>query len=598
MGSPALFLECSTGVSDIPYDTAIVGTEDDSLGVGQAATTRVAPDASQFDPDTRRSLISCDNKNRRVTLLALNNLLAGSIEEEISVSMFRSEIPLKGLLATAFFLNGLELAKAQDTPLTAPSAIQVFEQNLIDVIAKCEGAVVAIARVLPEDHQRDDHPRDPFGFRQPPHPTEPSFIPQEFGSGVILARDPDDGTRYVLTPRHVITGNRKSVMKQPESVRFYVKLSSRHVVQGTLYNQDERSDLAILKLDIESVGLTAEQVPTFAMGEAEKLRKGSIVIGLGNPYAIARDGSASASLGLISNISRRPSEGENRPHSGEESGTIFEYGALLHVDLRLQLGTSGAAIVNPEGQLVGLATSLAALRGYESSVGFAVPFDAEVRRIVKSLLDGNEVEYGFLGVFPGDAMLSGQRDTNGEWLPVSAAKLLNIGRESPADQGGLVRGDCVLAVNGLPISGSADLMLKIGLLGPGATVKLDVWRPSRSERLTKEVRLGKWPVYDDTSIIAPVPRHPAWRGLTVDYATARRRFMPSHMLGRYHRAVVVTQVEEGGQASQAGLQVGDLIAQVAGQPVQTPKEFATAVLGVPAAVELTLHDGRQVSVAP
>ena len=503
-----------------------------------------------------------------------------------------------GRLAVGMLLIRLGSIPAQDSPSVVPPGLPVFEQNLIDIIAKCEGAVVAIARVLPEDQQVDDLPRDPFGFRPPPGPADSSFIPREFASGVILTRDPDDGARYVLTPRHVITGSRGRQANHSDDVQYLVKLASRHVVQGVLYNQDERSDLAVLKLDLDSVGLTAAQVPTFTFGESEKLRKGSVVVGLGNPYAIARDGSASASLGLISNISRRSSEGESRPDASEESGTIFEYGALLHVDLRLQLGTSGAAIVNAEGKLVGLATSLAALRGYESSVGFAMPFDADVRRIVKSLLDGNEVEYGFLGVKPVDATLSGQRDRNGQWLPVSAAKLFIIGPQSPADQAGLKQGDCVLAVNGQAISGSDELMLKVGLLGPDASARLDVWRPSRGERLEAVVRLGKWPVYDDTSIIAPHPRHPAWRGFQVDFSTARRRFMPSNPLIRYHRAVVITRLDEGGPASQSGLQVGDFITHVAGQPVQTPAEFAAAVAGKSGGVELTLQDGRRVSLEP
>ncbi len=514
------------------------------------------------------------------------------------MSLFRRVVSRGALLVAGMLLHGAERARAEEAPPVAPPGLQVFEQNLIDIIAKSEGAVVAIARVLPEDQQPDDLPRNPFGIQAPPGPVDSSFIPREFASGVILARDPDDGARYVLTPRHVITGSRQRPAKQPESVQYFVKLASRHVVQGVLYNQDERSDLAVLKLDLASVGLMADKVPTCTLGEAEKLRKGSVVVGLGNPYAIARDGSASASLGLISNISRRSSEGENRPDASEESGTIFEYGALLHVDLRLQLGTSGAAIVNTDGKLVGLATSLAALRGYESSVGFAMPFDADVRRIVKSLLDGHEVEYGFLGVKPIDATLSGQRDRSGQWLPVSAAKLYILAPQSPADQAGLKQGDCVLAVNGQPISGSAELMLKVGLLGPDASVRLDIWRPSRGERMETVARLGKWPVYDDTSIIAPVPRHPAWRGFTVDYPTARRRFMPSSPLSRYNRAVVVTQVDEGGPASQAGLQIGTLISQVAGRAVQTPAEFAAAVEGKSGRVELLLLDGKRVTVEP
>lgn len=498
----------------------------------------------------------------------------------------------------AVFGSEVFCAAQEQSQVASGSPLQLFEQQLIDVISRCEKSTVAIARVLPEDIDQEDRRRDPFGFRSPPQPGDPSFIPQEFASGVLIGHTPDDGVRYVLTTRHVVTGSRRRGPHRPLAAQYFVKLSSRHVLKAELFNQDERSDLAVLKLNLEDAGLVKDEVPVFEFGEAEKLRKGSLVIGLGNPYAIARDGSASASLGLISNISRRPSEGEVRPNSGEEAGTIFEYGALLHVDLRLQLGTSGGAIVDPTGKLVGLSTSLAALRGYESSVGFAVPFDAEVRRIVSALLQGNEVEYGFLGVMPDDGTLGSRSDESGNPLPVAAARLLNIGPDSPADQAELKRGDFVLSINGRPIHSSADLMLKVGLLGPGQEAVLEIWRPAQRVRTERTVRLGKWPVYDDSSIMASNPLHPAWRGLHVDYPTARRRYMSSSPLGRYHRAVVVTSVEPGSAADSAGIKEGDFITLVNGIAVQTPPEFQQAVEGRDRVVTLSLIDGRVVTVAP
>jgi serine protease Do len=469
------------------------------------------------------------------------------------------------------------------------------EQKLIDVIARSEGAVVAIARVLPGDEPQEEE----FGFRRWRDPPRSVFIPKEFGSGVILRREPDDGVRFVLTPRHVITGGSDRAASRPELVKYQIKLASRHTVQGTLYNQDERSDLAVLKLELDSVGLSPEKVPTMTLGQGENLRKGSSIIGLGNPYAVARDGSASASLGMISNLSRKTSEGENGSSRPEEAGTIFEFGSLLHVDLRLQLGASGTAILDMEGKLVGLGTSLAALQGYESTVGFAVPFTPEVRRIVKSLLDGYEVEYGYLGVGPGDVDLSGQRDNDGNWLPVTAAQLKHVTTDSPADVAGLQQGDCVLAVNDEPVTGSAELMLKVGMLGPDTVAKLTIWRPNRGSREQIDVPLGKWPVYDDSSIIAPNSRHPVWRGLSVDYSTARWRFMPPQRRHNPHiRAVVITKVEAGTAGAKANLQVGEFITEVAGQPVVTPSEFTKAVDGALGPVELRLLDGRAVTLEP
>lgn len=471
-----------------------------------------------------------------------------------------------------------------------------FQQNLIQAIAQTEGAVVAIARVLPEDVQRDPEQRNPFRFRSVVTPADPGFIPREFATGVILSRE-GDNARFILTPRHVVTGSALRKKNSHSEALFFVRLASRNVVAATLYNQDERSDLAVLKLDLEGSGLTAEQIPVMPLGAGESLKKGQLIVGLGNPYAIARDGSASVSLGMVSNLSRRPVEGEAENETGEESGTIFEYGALLHVDLRLQLGTSGTAIVDLQGKLVGLGTSLAALRGYESSAGFAIPLDADVRRIVKALLDGHEVEYGFLGVRPDDIQLAGVLDADGQPLPPSAAVLVSVAEDSPADQAGLQRGDCILAVSGHPVLGNSDLMLRVGLLGPETEAQLSVWRPRTRNRSEVAVRLGKWPVYDDSSIIAPHLRYPAWRGLRVDYCTSRRRFMPAHLTSRYPRAVVVTAIEENSPAARAGLNVGDFIRQVGREPVQTPHEFQDAVEPRDGVILLQLDDGRMVEIA-
>lgn len=484
---------------------------------------------------------------------------------------------------------GKQLVVAQDGGLISQ------EQRIVETIARGEKSVVAIARVLPGDEPENEE----FGFRRRwRDPPRSVFIPNEFASGVILAREPDDGSRYVLTPRHVTKG-RSDRSANSTVARFQVRLASRHSVPATLYNQDERSDLSILKLDLDDVGLSAEQVPAVTWGQAENLRKGNLVIGLGNPYAVARDGSASASLGIISNLSRKTSEGEGSNHRPEESATIFEYGALLHIDLRLQLGGSGTAFFDLDGKLVGLGTSVAALQGYESTVGFAVPIDSEVRRIVKSLLDGYEVEYGYLGVKPGDVELTGQRDEQGKWLPVTAAQIDRVTPDSPADLGGLQERDCVLSVNGQPVAGSSELMLKVGMLGPDTIAKVEIWREGQGSRQTLDIRLGKWPVYDDSSIIAPNSRYPAWRGLNVDFSTARWRYMPPQRRHNSHiRAVVITKVAKNSPAEKAQLQEGLFITMVDGHPVVTPAEFAEAVKDLDGPIEITLLDGRTVTLHP
>jgi serine protease Do len=318
------------------------------------------------------------------------------------------------------------------------------------------------------------------------------------------------------------------------------------------------------------------------------------VIALGNPYAIARDGSASASIGIVSNISRRPAVEGPVDGATDDDATIHEYGTLLQVDTRLNLGTSGGALLNLDGELVGITTALAALEGYEKSVGYAIPLDEGMRRVVSDLLDGYEAEYGFLGIAP---QVEEQLRLPGVAQP-SAVRVNRVASDSPAFQSGLRSLDIILAINGRTVYDVADLMRIVGLQGPGAQTRLTVWRPEGDELLELVCLLGKWPVYDDTALLSTAQRFPDWRGLQVDYSTARKRFLPSDPLERYRRAVVVTSVVPDSPAAQAGIRPGDFIREVDGVAVQTPAEFAAAVASRDGSVSLTRSTGDRVRIAP
>ena len=112
-----------------------------------------------------------------------------------------------------------------------------------------------------------------------------------------------------------------------------------------------------MKLDLRKADLNPGSIPVMRLGDAEHLRKGQFAIALGNPYAQARDGSASASLGIISNVSRRPMPPADDRGIASDDATIHHYGTLVHVDTRLDLGTSGGALVNLDGELIGIVPS-------------------------------------------------------------------------------------------------------------------------------------------------------------------------------------------------------------------------------------------------
>ena len=446
--------------------------------------------------------------------------------------------------------------QAQPPAADSLTVLASVEEQLTKVISSAEPSVVALGIL-----KREAAPLrvDGFGLEVLPRANDehsPEFLPNEFGSGVIVTTgnaDEPTAERLVLTMYHLVRGGPIVGKAAPADRSLRVRLPGRQVCDAKIFAADPRSDLAVLRLDLTGTKLNREDLKPLKLVEPSAPRKGQFVISLGNPYAIARDGSASASWGIISNISRFPVPAENIKSDGpptRRDTSIHHLGTLLHIDTRLNLGGSGGALLNLRGELIGLTTSLAAIEGYEKSVGFAIPIDANLRRVVESLSKGLEVEYGFLGLQPDDVLLATVRDLPPRIKQPTAARVLMVFADSPAALAGLRRDDIVLAVNRKPIFSKLDLLREVGLLGPGVFAELTVWRAAERREFKAQAELGKWPLSDEETLIATEQRHPDWRGLRVDYPTSRAKYMnwPEQ---RYPTAVVVTSV-----APQSSAEIG------------------------------------------
>lgn len=473
-------------------------------------------------------------------------------------------------LAACFF--GSPATAQEPNGLAAASAIQ---EAFVKAIESAEKSVVSIARDKRQMGLHADRRNPLFERERASDPTDPNWIPNEFGAGIVI-----DKNGLILTNYHLVRGG--PIKDRPEhkaEQSLYVRLPDRRGFDAYIFAADPRSDLAVLWIDCND--LTPLKVEI-----AGPIRKGQIVIALGNPYAIARDGSASATWGIVGNVSRQAgAEGEPNDPERRKNETIHHLGTLLQIDARLDLGTSGGALLNLKGELIGMTTSLAAIVGYEKSAGFAIPFDDAMKRIIESLQQGKEVEYGFLGVAPGDVLPS--EFINPEWEPIKprirrgAARIDGIAANLPASRAGLMIGDIVLKVRGREIFCQNDLMREIGLAAPGDVVRLTIYRiagPGRSGReIEIPVEVGKWPVIDEEGIVAHTPSRPPWRGLVYDYSTSRRRFVAFPSMQEPIEGVRVVKVIAGSPVAASDVQPGDLITHVKGDPVRSPRDFAEAV---------------------
>ena len=454
----------------------------------------------------------------------------------------------------------------------APAAVADMERTLVDLIGRTEPSVVAISRAAPRQSapavQRHD---DAFAeFRGRAAMENAASI---VGAGVII--DPDGS---VLTQYLAVREGDEHTVSTMDGTRY------RAAIRGA----DPRSGLAVLKIDAtaggrpqrdESPGTGPGSFPAIPLGDASTLRKGQFVVALGNPYAIASDGQPTASWGTITNLARKAPAGTNfndapGPNNDHRT-TLHHLGTLIQTDARLGWNAGGGAVVNLRGELIGVTTTAATIAGHEQPAGYAIPINAVMRRIIETLRQGREVEYGMLGVGFGQAVVDAAPQGS---TPLRISQVYPGG---PAARGGLMPGDMITRVGTSRVDNIDAVQLAISAMPPQTTTTIEYERGGRTASAT--VTLAKLAVAGK-QIAAQRPD--AWRGIRVDYATALNAVQLAQAIssGAYDEGgcVLVTEVEPQSAAWRAGVRPGMFISHVGGRRVATPQEFRAAARNVPA----------------
>jgi S1-C subfamily serine protease len=465
----------------------------------------------------------------------------------ISTSGFR--------LALTFgaFLLGLVPAVAQPQSSPELNAWVAIQNAVVDAIDTSQKSVAAFARGV----------ADASGDK----PSLASFEPHEYGTGVII-----DSHGLILTNYHLLGEVSQSVYMVWHGGRTYFPAKVRAA--------DPWTDLAVLEID-------GDELTAIPFGDGSAVKKGQFVIAVGNPYEIAHRGSASATWGIISNVSAKPATSDGTV--GRE--TAYQHGGLIQTDARLRLGSSGGPLVDLKGEMIGLVTSARALHGYDAAASYAVPVDDTFRRVVDRLKSGREAQFGFLGVDWNELTLS-ERQSG-----LRGVRLSHIYPGSPAVQHGLQSNDIVTHVDRQPVRDSSDLSRLIAAAEPGATVTISVRRTDpilrRTRAIQRSVTLSKKFVQARRPrIVTQTDQH--WRGIRVEYLSAVADFRELSTRLAADGGVVVVESAPDSAGFEAGIRRGDLITHVSGRAVRTPEEFAKATENHAGAVELQLiaSDGR------
>jgi serine protease Do len=475
--------------------------------------------------------------------------------------------PLDGLAQPAANPGGSHLA-----------AVAGLEQSLVDTIARAEPSVVAVSRATRAQQTSSTLLNyNVFGDLQRIDDTQTA--PPVVAAGVII-----DTAGLVLTQYLAVHEGDEHTVTTIDGNRYVASIRAA----------DPRSGLAVLAIDPtvsspQRAGATASETPrttfpTVRFGDAAQLRKGKFVIAIGNPYGVVSDGQPTASWGIVTNLARKVPAATNLNNApgplNDYRTTLHHLGTLIQTDAKLGWSAGGGALVNLQGELVGLTTTVATIAGHEQPAGYAIPMNSTMRRIIDTLKQGHEVEYGMLGISFGTPSQSsaerGDRVVVGQVFP-----------GGPAARGGIQTGDILTRVNERPVADSDALQLAVSALPPGTSTTVNYERGGRAATTT--VSLTKLAVAGKS--IAAV-RAESWRGIRVDYASAldAPNFLAAIESGAYDAegCVLVKEVEPGSPAANAGIRRGMFISHVGDQRVTTPKEFHEAVSDVREVTDLRL----------
>jgi serine protease Do len=385
-------------------------------------------------------------------------------------------------------------------------------------------AVVSIASTVMVRDQAFSDDALPFGlFKDPPARRQYGQ-----GSGVIVSPD-----GYIITNNHVVA----------DAVDVEVVLADRRQFKGKVVATDPKTDVAVVKIQ-------AANLPAAVWGDSSQLAVGDFVLAIGNPLGLSR----TVTFGIVSAV-------------GRADVGVADFEDFIQTDAPINPGNSGGALVNVNGEVVGINTAIASPTGGSVGVGFAIPSNM-ARAAMQSLIKTGRVVRGFLGAATQD--VSPPLGKIFRLPDVKGAIITDLQAKGSAERAGLKRGDVVVRFDGRDVMDSGQLRNLVAQAPIGSKHRLELIRDGKSyqaELVIQEAPRER--VKKSQATAAASTLHPL-SGVMFDDVTpplARQMDLP------VTSGVVVTDIEEGSLAEASGLQPGDVVLELNRQSVNTFSTF-------------------------
>lgn len=402
------------------------------------------------------------------------------------------------------------LAGTQLIPVATGSDLQSQVKTTANKVIP---VVVSIASTVMVRDQAFSDDALPFGlFKEPP-------AHRQYGQGSGVIASPDG---YIITNHHVVA----------DAVDVEVILADRRQFKGKVVATDPKTDVAVVKIQ-------AVNLPAAVWGDSSQLAVGDFVLAIGNPLGLSR----TVTFGIVSAV-------------GRADVGVADFEDFIQTDAPINPGNSGGALVNINGEVVGINTAIASPTGGSVGVGFAIPSNM-ARAAMQSLLKTGRVVRGFLGASTQDVSPSLGKIFR---LPdVKGAIVTDVQTKGSAERAGLKRGDVVVRFDGRDVMDSGQLRNLVAQAPIASKHRLELIREGKvyqAELTIQESpreRAKKSPAASTVSTVHPLS------GVVFDDITLQ---LARQMDLSVNNGVVVTDIEEGSLAEASGLQPGDVVLEL------------------------------------
>jgi serine protease Do len=474
--------------------------------------------------------------------MSLKNLWAGNVSFKgvvlVALVSLVVGLGISGALDWLAPSRAVNLMGESGNPDSSRTAGQL--PDFVSLAKKMRPIVVNISTTQISDVRGQQEFGSPFGEEDPFNDFWKRFFggplprgrqrQQSLGSGFII-----DADGSILTNNHVVENAQKIVVKL---------LGDEQEYEAKVVGRDSKTDIAVIKIN------TKTNLPTANFGDSDKLEVGEWVVAIGNPFGL----DSTVTSGIVSAKGRHIGQGP--------------YDNFIQTDASINPGNSGGPLINLRGEVIGINTAIFSRTGGNMGIGFAIPVNL-AKELLPQLRGKGKVTRGYLGVLiqkvtPEIAESLGMEHGYG-------ALVANVSKDGPAEKAGVKVGDVIVEFDGKEVKDSGDLPIIVARTPVDKKVRMKVLRDKKEVMLG--VAVGE---LKEEEVVASVPEK-GELGMTVQKVTPQ---MAESLGLEKPEGVVVTDVESGSAADEAGIRRGDVIVQIDRKPVRSVDEYKKSIAGI------------------